>query len=158
MEKHLESLNKAIANLKIADHIVYVTYPIMKDKRLLLKALESIYDSFVQAINSVLQYDYLWKRIILYKDSRENFETFKRKCAKRYNISEQELNDLVNFLKIIENHKKSPMEFMRREKIVIMSDNLKTTLIDLEKIKFYLNFARTILSKIQPILARNSLS
>jgi len=155
MEKYLESLQKALSHLRIADHILYVTYPIIKDKKLLLKSLDSIYESLVSLINAVLQYDYLWKRVQLYRDPRENFETFKKKCAKRYNISESEIDQLLSFLELIESHKKSPMEFMRSERVIILSDNLKTTALDIEKVKLYLNFARGLLSKVQSVLIKN---
>jgi len=38
-------------------------------------------------ISSILQYEYLYKRITLYKNSKVNFKTFIEKCASRYRIS-----------------------------------------------------------------------
>ncbi len=146
-EIYLESLANAIKNLKIADHMIYVTYPVIKDKRLVLKALDNLYESLIGIINSILQYDYLNKRINLSKDSKENFQIFQEKSAKRFNISESELNELSAILSIIERHRKSPMEFTRREKIVIMSDNLTTASIDSDKIKLYLRFAKRLIDK-----------
>ena len=127
MDKHIENMQKAVASMKIADHITYVTYPLMKEKRLLLKALEEIYNSILNLINAILQYDYIWKRIQLYKDPRINFDTFKNKCSRRYNISENELSQIIEILSVVESHKKSPMEFMRKEKVIIMLNDLKTT-------------------------------
>lgn len=155
MEKHLESLKSAITKLRIADHIVYTTYPLIKDKRLLLKALDSIYESIVFTINSVLQYDYLGKRITLSSDPKENFETFINKSAKTYSIPESELQDLIDFIRMIENHKKSAMEFARKEKIIILSKDLKTTQIDLEKMRGYLNLGRKMLEKTKIIVTGN---
>lgn len=155
MEKHLESLDKATNNLRIADHIIYITYPLIKDKKLLLKALDQIYEGLLSTINSILQYDYLWKRIRLYQDPRENFETFINKCAKRYNISDQDVRELMAFLNLMESHRKSPMEFIRREKIVILSENLSTTQLDLERLKNDLNFAKRIHYRARCVLSQN---
>jgi len=47
----------------------------------------------------------------------------------------------------VESHKKSPMEFLRKEQIVIMSESLKTTLIDAEKLKKYLGLAKKLVEK-----------
>jgi hypothetical protein len=152
MEKHLESLSNAIKKLRIADHIVYTTYPLIKDKRLLLKALDSIYESIIYTINSILQYDYLNKKIILSTNPKENFDTFLNKSAKTYNISNQEIKELVEFIKIIESHKKSSMEFTRREKIIILSENLKTNQLDLEKMRKYLNLGKRMLEKTKIIV------
>ena len=147
-EKHLESLQRAIAQIRIADHMIYVTYPVIKDKRLLLKTIDHIYEALILTINSILQYDFLNRRINLYKNNpQENFEIFIQKCARRYNITPEELNELQEVLAIVESHKKSPMEFLRKEQVVILSESLKTTLIDAEKLKKYLGLAKKLVEK-----------
>jgi len=147
MEKHIDSLKKAIKNIQIADHITYVTYPLMKDKRLLLKALDNIYNSILYTINSILQHDYLWKKIQLYQDPKSNFQIFKEKCSPRFKITEQEIKQILEILSTVKKHKKSPLEFQRKEKVVIMSENLKTKIIDIETIKNYLATTKYLLKK-----------
>src|SRR3989338_8762243 len=146
-EKHIENIQKAVKDIKIADHMLYVTYPVIKDKRLLLKALDEVYDSIVCIINAILQYDFMYSRIRLTNDPKQNFEIFLNKCAKRYNLLEEEVKGIVELLTLIENHKKSPMEFLRKDKIVIMSDSLKTTVIDSERLKKYLNLSKSLVNK-----------
>lgn len=148
MEKHLESLQKAINNIRISDHMVYVTYPVIKDKRLILKALDHVSDAIIFIINSILQFDYLNKRIELSKDNPKlNFEIFRDKCSKRYNINGEELSEINELFYMVENHRKSPMEFLRKDKIVIMNENLKTNIIDPDKLKKYLNLAKNLVNK-----------
>ena len=147
MEKHEESLSKALSNMRIADHMLYVTYPIIKDKRLLLKTLEQVYDSVICTINSILYYDYLYKRVQLYPDPRANFDTFINKCSKRYNITDDDILAIKELISLAEMHKKSSAEFTRREKIVIMAESLKTSIIDTEKLKKYLNLSKKLVEK-----------
>jgi len=151
-ESYMENLEKAAASIRIADHILYVTYPLINEKKLILKALEEVYNSLLNIINAILQYDYIWKRIKLYSNPQDNFETFKEKCSKRYNITEQELSQLLEIFKIMQSHKKSPMEFLRQNKIIIMSDNLTTFTISHEKVKSYLFLSKTILARIKQII------
>lgn len=146
-KKYLETLNKAIKNIKIADHIVYVTYPVINDKRLLLKSLDHIYEALIEIINSILQYDYFWQKIQLSKEAKVNFDTFAIQCSKRYNITTEEIAQIVEAIVLAENHRKSAIEFLRKEKIVIMNDNLKTTTLEPEKLKKYLNLLRKLLEK-----------
>jgi hypothetical protein len=146
-EKHIESLNKAIKNMRIADHILYVTYPVIKDKRLLLKSLEEVYDAIVLIINSILQYDYLQRRIELANNPQHNLDIFITKCAKRYNLTTEELDEIINLINLMQNHKKSPMEFTRKDKVIILSESLKTTAIDSEKLKKYLYLAKNLINK-----------
>lgn len=146
-EKHIESLNKAIKNIRIADHMLYVTYPVIKDKRLLLKSLDEVYDALVLIINSILQYDYLKRMITLTNNPQQNLEIFITKCARRYNLTPEELSEITNLITLMESHKKSPMEFARRDKVIILSDSLKTTTIDSEKLKKYLSLAKNLVNK-----------
>lgn len=146
-EKYIESLRKAIRSLQIADHMAYITYPVVKDKRLLLKILENIYETFILTINAILQHDYLWKKITLYKDPKSNFRTFSMNCAPRYHISKEQVSEILEILALVEKHKRSPLEFTRKDKVIIMSESLKTTVIDIEKIKQYLVLSKKILEK-----------
>ena len=151
-ETYAESVEKAIKNIRIADHMLYVTYPVIKDKRLLLKALDQTYDSIICIINAVLQYDYLFKRIQIYKDAQANFQTFLEKCARRYNITPEESKEITNIIAVMNSHKKSPIEFQRKDRIIIMSDNLKTTSIDSENLKKYLTLAKSLVTKIRAVM------
>jgi hypothetical protein len=146
-EKHLESMRKAIKNIQIADHMAYVTYPVVKDKRLLLKILENIYQSILNTINAILQHDYLWKKINLYHDPKTNFRVFSEKCAPRYQLTKQEISEILDILALVEKHKRAPLEFARRDKVIIMSDNLRTTILDIEKIKTYLRASKNLIEK-----------
>ena len=134
-------------SLQVADHIAYVTYPLMKDKRLLLKSLESVYEALIHTINAILQYDYLWKRVQLYKDPKSNFRVFSEKCAPRLGISKEQVSGILNTLSLVEKHRRSPLEFSRKDKVIIMSDNLKTSVIDIEMIKTNLILSKSILEK-----------
>jgi hypothetical protein len=146
-EKFIDSLNIATKLLQTADHLTYITFPLVKEKRLLLKILAELSNSLLNAINAILQYEYYWKRIQIYKDARENFRTFKN-IAKRYDISPEQLLKINEIINLAEKHKKSPFEFVRNDKIVIMSDTNQADYLTLEKIKSFLIEAKDILRKI----------
>jgi len=147
MEKFLENIQEAEKNLRTIDHIIYVTFPLIKDKRLLLKVIHEIKGVITSCITSILQYEYLYKRVNLYKDSRENFKIFTEKCATRYNINKEEIKLLLELFEFVEKHKASPFEFVKDEKIVILSENSKPTTLTLEKTKEFLIMAKDILRK-----------
>lgn len=136
-EKFAESLEIAQKYLQTADHMTYITFPLVKEKRLLLKVLSELSLAILNTINSVLQYEYYQKRIQIYKDARDNFQTFKEISA-RYNISPEQLKKIIEIINLAEKHKKSPFEFVRNDKIVIMSEGMHAETLNLEKIKAYL--------------------
>ncbi len=153
-ENFIGSLDKAERELQIADHMAYVTFPLIKEKRLLFKILEGIYISLLNTINAILQYEYAYKRIILYKDSRDNFRTFSEKCAFRFSITPNQIRVIRDISLLVEKHKASPFEFIKKDKVVIMSDNLNTDTIDIDKIKQFLIIAKDILRKTNNVIRR----
>jgi hypothetical protein len=147
MEKFIEYLDSSARNLRTADHMAYVTYPLLKEKRILFEILNNIYTSVLNIVNAILQYEYFYKRISLYKESRDNLAVFKERCASRYQISQDEISKINELFSLIEKHKNSPFEFVRKDKIVIMGENLHTDFINLEKIKAYLLLSKDVLRK-----------
>jgi len=145
-ERYYQSLEQAQKAFQIADHMTYITFPLVKEKRLLLKVLSELSSSILNTINAVLQYEYAWKRIQLYSDARANFETF-RKVILGYNISPEQLAKLTEILNLAEKHKKSPFEFVKNDKIVIMSDSMQTETLSLEKIKEFILVTKDFLKK-----------
>ena len=76
MEKFQENLNTAIRSMQIADHITYITFPLVNEQRLILKIFDEIYKSIINCVNAILNYEYLYKIIQIYSDNRENMRTF----------------------------------------------------------------------------------
>jgi hypothetical protein len=149
MEKFLEYIQEASKIIRAIDHMLYVTFPLVKDNKMLLKILIESQKSIAYCINAILQYEYLYKRIKLYKDAKSNLQTFTDKCSKRYNITADEIKEIQNLFKLVEAHKKSPFEFSKADKIVILSDNMRQEAINLEKTKEFLALAKEILTKTQ---------
>jgi len=145
-EKYQLSLEKAMRNLQTADHLTYITIPLIKESKLLLKVLEELGLSLINIINAILQYEYLYHRIKLYADARENFTTFKNLTI-RYNINPEQLTKIIDILTLIEKHKTSPFEFIKNDKIVIMSEEMKTETLTIEKVKNYLLEVKDVLRK-----------
>lgn len=154
MEKFLDSLESADRTLRTADHMTYITFPLIKDKRLLIKILSEIYSSVLNIINAILQYEYFYKRIVLYQDAGMNFKTFRERCAARFGISQENIGKVVNLFEVIEKHKQSPLEFVRKDKFVIMSDNAHTDTVTTENLKEFLILAKDMLKKANSVIQK----
>lgn len=148
MEKFQQNLQDAIKSLQIADHMTYVTFPLVNEQRLLLKIFDEIYKSVINCINAVLNYEYLYKRIRIYSDNEDNIRTFSDRCAKYYNLSHEQIKKILEILELNKKHKKSPMEFVKKERVVILSENLGTKTLDIHKIKEYLILAKEFLMNV----------
>ncbi len=155
MEKFLENLEKAQTKIQTADHLTYMTFPLVKDKKLLFKIIREIRNGIADCINAILQREYLYKRISLYKDPKTNFQTFRRKCAARYNITDTEIYLILDLFEVVEKHRQSPMEFIKGEKIVILSENMTKKTVSVEKIKEFLVVAKKLIKKTEYQFLRN---
>ena len=68
MERFLEYIQEAEKIIQTVDHMAYITFPLIKDKKLLLKILLETKIAVANCINSILQHEYIYKRITLYKN------------------------------------------------------------------------------------------
>lgn len=147
MEKFLQYLQEAEKTIRTSDHMLYMTYPLVKDKNVLLKILCETKTAITNCINAILQHEYLYKRISLYKDPKENFRTFENKCSRPYNITKEEINLILELFELAKKHKESSMEFIKDEKVVILSNNSEPKTFTVEKAKQFLELAKNILKK-----------
>ena len=147
-EKFEENLKQAIRSLQIADHMTYVTFPLVNEQRLILKIFDEIYKSIIGCINAILNYEYLYKRINLYTNNNDNMQTFVNKCAKNYELNNEQIKKIKEIIELNKRHKQSAMEFVKKDKIVILSDSLKTQILNIQIIKQYLLIAKELLMKV----------
>jgi hypothetical protein len=152
MEKFLKKIQEAQKTIQVIDHMIYVTFPLIKDKKILTKILTETKNTITNCINSILQYEYLYKRIDLYSNPKTNFKTFEQQCAPRYKITKGELNLIIKLFELVEKHKQSAIEFLKNEKVVILSENLEKETITMEKIKEFFNLSKEIMKKTLAII------
>ncbi len=136
---------EANRKLKTADHLIYVTYPLLKEEKLFIKIIELISDALQNCIKAALFHDYYWKRIEL-----ANFDyTLFKERRKIYNLNEDEIKFFEEIFMILEKHKKAPVEFIRKKEFVILEENLATLQLSSEKVRGYLFKAKSIVEKVQ---------
>lgn len=155
MDKFIENIIEAERILYSADHLIYTTFPVIQDKRILLQTMKEISKASTKIINTILQYDYVFKKIKLKKNPRENFKTFEKNCAPRYEILDSEIVTIKELFKLNNVHKNSGMTFRRDNKIVILSDDLTTDILTYEKTKEFLKASKEMLRKTKIHLIEN---
>jgi len=144
MERYEENLKEAARHLQIADHMTYVTFQLVNEYRLLIKIFDEIYFSVIGCINAILNYEARYNGIRLYSAFNDNFATFVG-IAKNYNLSNEQIKKIKEIINLNNKHQESAMEFVRQERVVIMSDSLGTKVIDLITIKKYLLLAKELM-------------
>ncbi len=148
MEKFEESLLNSEKYWINADHMFNVTLKLVNDKKIMLNVLENMYKSLLYGVDSVLQLEFLLKRVKLSKESEQNFQIFKN-LSENYGITKDEVKIIDDIFFIIKRHKGSGVEFLRGQKLVIMANNVFPAYFDTTKIKDYLQTSRNIIDKIK---------
>jgi len=156
MEEFQQLKEIAQKKISLADHMLTMTYPLVKDTKLLLVVLENIFLAMTNAMGSVLHYERLFKRVPPFTDNFENkFSLFKEKCVTRYNINPEYTKLLREVKDIIVQHRKSPVEFVRKDRFVICSDNYKIKTVSIDQIKEYISRAKSFIQQTNFIVSKN---
>src|SRR3989338_6784100 len=150
----IEVMNRSV---KAADHLIYVTYPLVKEEKLILASLQNLNGALIAAVEAVLHYERLYKRIGPYPENfNSKLEIFKTKCAERYSIGREFIVLIQDVAKLVEEHKSSPMEFTRKNKYYIFNrDYRRMEYLDVNKLKSYISNAKIFIEKINRIYPQN---
>jgi len=132
-------LEKANKSLEVADHLAYVTYPMVKEPKLGFTITEHLYNACNNAIDALLFYEYTYKRIENCQNEgfAKKMDIFKRTIAPRYNIDRKQL-----FI----------IEFVKKDKVIICNPDFDIRTITMEKIKSYVYESKNFLIKINSML------
>src|SRR3989338_5812338 len=112
MEKYEELMDIARKRVQVADHMLTMTYPLVKDPKLLLAVMENIFLALTNSIGALLHYERIYKRVPPFQDTfASKFNLFQNKCSQRYSIDNEHLMMIQEIKDMILQHKKSPVEF-----------------------------------------------
>lgn len=109
---------------RAADHLLLVTFPVVQDPKLLLRALEHLDKAARTTISTVLKLEYLYKRVKLSGQGARNKELFFQVCGDYYGVSKDDAVLLSEVLNLAERHRASGVELSQRKKVIILDDNL----------------------------------
>jgi len=131
---------------KASEHLVVVSYPFVKDSKLLLRALDSLFNSINLSIGAILSFESFYKRANEGNNFRENLSIFLNKCALRYGLSIEEQEMLKKIFILKQKHEESGFEFSRKGKIIMLDDSLGFSQLEPEVMKNFLKISKKVLT------------
>jgi hypothetical protein len=155
MEKFRNLVLEANRKLRLADHMAHVTYPMLKETKLLLTILNNIDLSLKASLDAYLYYERLYKRISPHSDDlRTKLEIFEKSAAKRYDL--QNYSKLIMEVhNILKKHRESPMAFVKKEKLVICNGDYRMKILEISDVKNHLSKAKPFISRLTNVLKEN---
>lgn len=131
-----QNLDKAFQALKIADHMIIMTYQTFQDAKLLLAVVKRLERAVFLGLKAVIVHERLWKRI---PPTSENFDTmlkiFKEKIIRRYSIQQQDLKVINELRELLHSHQSSPLEFSHKGRFIIATNNYKLRTLNQDAVK-----------------------
>ena len=153
METYEEARGKAKRHIKIADHMLTQTYPLVQDPKLLVAVMENLFSAMDSSMSAILYYERLFKRIPPFHDSFDSkLNIFRARCIRRYNFSTDYIILIQNIREILKEHKESPFEFSRKGRFVICSDNYRMKTISVDKMKGYIRQAKDFVAEMETMV------
>ena len=153
-DSYVATANKAF---KIADHLVYVTFPVVRDNKLMATALEQLFVALQSGMAALLYYDAAYKRISAFPTMFDKqLQIFKQFTCIRYQIGDGVcvlIRDVADFVR---NRRESPVEFSRKDTYVIASQTYRLTTLTAEKMKRFILGAKEFLERVNEIHATST--
>jgi len=151
MHESTHLLHKAKQSFINADHMVFMTYPALKEPKLLAASVKSIEQALRSGLQALVKFDKDRKRIPP-GASGTDFALFQKHCLRRYQFPKELMQTFTDIKTLQKARKESPVEFTRKGKVIICSDNYTMKVIDEKMIKTYLKTTRNFLEKVEGII------
>ncbi|MFW6230531.1 MAG: hypothetical protein ACOC32_00735 [Nanoarchaeota archaeon] len=153
MEPYQRLRSEAKKKLSLADHMLFVTYPLVKDSKLLLAVMENAFLALTHTMGFLLYYERMFKRVPPFFDTFESkYRLFSEKCVPRYNLDESSLELLRDVKEILVAHKRSPIEFSKGDQFVICSDDYELKVLKAQDIKSYVAKTKEFFNSINSLV------
>jgi len=136
---------------RLADHIANVTYPLIKDSRLLLSMLDNLDKCVKCALDAFLYYEKLNDRISVFpEDLAIKLQVFSKTAAIRHNVNGFQI--LVREItETLTKHKESPVEFIKDNRLYMYNREYKARTLDIKDVKLYLLKAKPFIVQLNNI-------
>ncbi len=150
--KHKDSLVQSRKEIDLADHLMFVTFPLINDLKFLVTILEHVVSASKTAVQACLEYEKYYKRIDPFPT---NFavmvDIFNKKCKERYNIEDKFTSLLKRLIELSAFMSKSQIQFRRQDKFIMTSDVYDIKTLDKDTVKKYLLITKSFIDKVESI-------
>lgn len=148
-QNYLYYLDKSQKALDSSDHLTYITYPLLKEIKLLRKIFEDLGIALDNLIRASIDYEEKRAKIVKYSEDRMNNLLFLKKLSLNYGITQDEVTKLAEFLDLCEQYKIANFDFIKQNNLVLLSPSLRSKIISFEQLKEYLNLIKIVSIKIK---------
>jgi len=149
-----EAFEKARLHLRNADHMLTMTYPLVKDPKMLMAIADNLFKANMEATQALLYHERTQGLPPFHESPDMIIHTFQTSCSKKYNMT----TDLISELQDITSARKSaPMEFARKGMFIIAAQDYTMKTLSEQKLKELVSRSKQFFSQITQILSNGNI-
>ncbi len=154
MGKHADLYKQASGDIRKAGHLLYVTFNLVQEGKLLTSVVEHINSGTSNALEALLEFERTSKNIEAFpKHMGMMMEIYEKKVQGRRELDPKFLQLIRKLTNLKEHINQSSMTFRKNDKFVFATDRYETKSIDLELIKKYYNISNEFISEVERIIS-----
>lgn len=151
---YLSAKEKAYQQYNTAFHLLNVTFPLVKDQKLLLGIAHNLFSSVEATMTAILQYERDLRLVSGFNDAdfQSKFNTFRDRSVRRNKIPGLAVSLIQELREIVELHQKSPMVFQRGASVVICDKQYTLKSLTARDLAQYVHQAKEFLEVMEGIM------
>jgi len=151
---YLSAKEKAYQQYNTAFHLLKVTFPVMKDQKLLLGIVHNLFSSVESTMTAILQYERDLRLVSGFNeaDFQSKFNAFRSKSVRRNKIPGPTVALIQELKQIVDLHQKSPMVFQRGASVVICDKQYELKSITARDAAHYVNQTKEFLDVMEKVM------
>lgn len=154
-EKHEQLMQFAKKEIEVADHLLYMTYPMIKETKFLLAITDHIIKSGRAALQALLEYERFYKRIEAYPHNfAMEISIYRQKLEQRYKFDPVFYRLLNKLLEVHKFDKNSTVRFRRGDRYILTSSTYDMTVLDINSVKRYSSVTRKFIGEVGKLLSK----
>ena len=154
MEKFQASRSRASSKLALTSHMLTQTYPSLKDPKLFAAIIENLFNVVEFSIDSVLEYELLFKKIPSYNTSFQGKVSAFQKCSDRLGF-DKEMFSVFNSLLELKKISSKELSSFAEGRVSFIDDDLRAKTITLSEIKKVLYKTTDFFKHVEEVTKKN---
>jgi hypothetical protein len=155
MERYQQCRDESERLMKLADHVLVMTYPLVQDPKILKVVLNNVSDAMFNTLGYLLNYERYYKRVTPFTENYTAMVELAKPVFEKYKISKGYIGFLNEIKETVQMQKDSDVEFVRKEKVVFASKDYDLNSISVKELKDFIAKAKLFMQDINRVVKEN---
>ncbi|MBD3312457.1 hypothetical protein GF352_03330 [archaeon] len=142
-------LKSAVEELSLADHMLYVTFPLLNDKQIFLNAVNHLGKSITEVIRAFMSREVAFKRIKFMPPKDLLINEFIDRYSGNLGLNKRLVKMIKQVTTFNNVRHRSSIKLKRNDKFIVISPEYSMSALTLEEAKDYLRLAREFVQKMR---------